>query len=650
MQLFKDASFSLKPYTLATGEKVYPAVVDVKRGLQSGGDISYVKTDSNVGFIVVTFVNGDSKFDIPSTANVICSIQRPDGHYFELDCEKLDESAVQVALGTAGTKVEGSHSFDFKIIYSEDVVIGTPIMSYAVQNGLTIDDAIEQDERLPRLTALISEVEEIHQNTTKLAKDVETLSENVNTIVENASTRLEEELAEFRAESAELINNSNIAVEGVNNALGQIDTLIGEVNQVVGEANDVILETNNVILEVNTTLDTVNNKIFEIEGVVSEANQVIETMGELQNTTLDINQQSEVLIGEMQELVEAGLDNKEVVDARDGETSLSARLFRDLYGRDNLLKTTVLEQEMQVMYRYIDNAKVDLSPMENQIERIDAKVGTNTNNINANRLNIISNTNAINLNAEGIATNQANIATNTVNIATNRANIANIANKVDAYKLLIDSNTTNIEELESTVTSNTALINNNKADITGLTNTVNSYVSQVSDIRTELTGLEGTVAGFTSDIESNTANIIATRGEISTKVNSAKSELYSAISGVEGEISTVSQRLTNATVSLEGEIGAVGTELDTLSMDVSRLEREMSTLDEKVINQGNNVANVVQSMQRIHYSTSEPTASDGKDGDLWVIYGVSALSEQAITLDETDFEVTDEHETMVIPD
>lgn len=246
----------------------------------------------------------------------------------------------------------------------------------------------------------------------------------------------------------------------------------------------------------------------------------------------------------------AGATNDlEVKEARDGEVSLSARLFRDLYGRDNLLKTTILEQEIQELYNHIgDGGNVDLSPIKNRLERIEAEVGTYTESINTNSLNITSNTNAINLNTEGIS---------------------NIANKIDAYKLLIDD---------------------------------------------------------------NTANIIATRGEISTKVNSAKSELYSAISNV------------------EGEIGVVGTELDTLSEGVSRLGNEISTLDKKVIDQGNNIASIVQSMQRIHYSTVEPTESDGEDGDLWVIYGESTLFEQAVTLEETDFVVTDEYGTMVIPD
>ena len=42
MELFKryHSIANQTVYTLPTGEKVYPAVVDVKKGMQGGGDIS----------------------------------------------------------------------------------------------------------------------------------------------------------------------------------------------------------------------------------------------------------------------------------------------------------------------------------------------------------------------------------------------------------------------------------------------------------------------------------------------------------------------------------------------------------------------------------------------------------------------------------
>ena len=600
MKLFNN---NIAPYVSTEGDKIYPIVVDIKKGLKSGEAISFVTADNQVGVITVEFMDGNSSYSIEDCI-VTSTIHRPDGTVLEILCDIISQGTIEIPLGINGTYQEGVHTFDLKIVRGNGKVIGVPTMSYSVLGSLSSDGVVEDDDRLPVLTM----------------------------VLDNAQDRL-----------------------------SRLDKAIA------GATNDL-----------------------------------------------------------------------EVKEARDGEVSLSARLFRDLYGKDDLLKTTILEQEIQELYEYIGGGgNVDLSPIENRLERIEAEVGTYTESINTNKLNITSNTNAINLNAEGIATNAdniasntnkideykllidtntanisnntskidaykslidtntTNIASNTLNISTNTDNIAsntskidsykllidantdniannaskidaykllidnntasianinNSTNKIDEYKLLIDANTANIEELESTVTSNTALINNTKADITGLTNTVNNCTSQVSGIRTELTELEGTVAGFNSAIESNTANIVATRGEISTKVNSAKSELYSAISRVEGEVSTVNQRLTDTTVTLEGEIESVGEELDTLSENIPRLDNKISTLDRKVTDQSNNIANIVQSMQRIHYSTVEPTKSDGEDGDLWVIYGESTLFEQAVTLEETDFVVTDEYGTTVIPD
>lgn len=420
MELFKryHSIANQTVYTLPTGEKVYPAVVDVKKGMQGGGDISYVETDNNVGFIIVSLVEGESKFKIPSTAKVTCNIKRPDGHFLEIDCTKLDESTVQIALGSAGTKVEGVHSFDIKIQYSDDIVIGTPIMSYMVQSGLTLDGAIEEDERLPMLTALIEEVKTIHESTTELAEEVSELSENIGAIVEGAGARLDEEIAEFRSQSEELIANANSAVEEVNNSLEQITTSIEEVNQGIDEVND-------AISEVNTALEEVNSNMDRIDSVIIEANQAIESMEDTQNTSIELNEQSEMLISEMQGLIADGLDIEELITARDGEESLSARLDRDLQG----------------VYEYVDNKQVDLSPVESKIDENTKKLNTHERLID-NNLNSIGSLNT-------------RITNNTKTLTSHSTEIANTKQEI----------TTKINTLKTEIGEDIASINDDVARI-----------------------------------------------------------------------------------------------------------------------------------------------------------------------------------------
>lgn len=415
MELFKryHSIANQTVYTLPTGEKVYPAVVDVKKGMQGGGDISYVETDNNVGFIIVSLVEGESKFKIPSTATVTCNIKRPDGHFLEIACTKMDESTVQIALGSAGTKVEGVHSFDIKIQYSDDIVIGTPIMSYMVQSGLTLDGAIEEDERLPMLTALIEEVKTIHENTNELAEEVSELSENIGAIVEGAGARLDEEIAEFRSQSEELIASANSAVEEVNNSLEQITTSLEEVNQGIDEVND-------AISEVNKALEEVNNNMDRIDSVMVEASQAIESMEELQATTIGINEQSESLIAEMQGLIADGLDIEEIADARDGEESLSVRLDRDLQG----------------VYEYVDNKQVDLSSVE-------IKIAENTNKLNSHERLIDSNLTSIGSLSTRITNNTKTLTSHSTEIANTKQEITT---KVNALKTEVDEDIASIND------------------------------------------------------------------------------------------------------------------------------------------------------------------------------------------------------------
>lgn len=431
MELFKryHSIANQTVYTLPTGEKVYPAVVDVKKGMQGGGDISYVETDNNVGFIIVSLVEGESKFKIPSTATVTCNIKRPDGHFLEIGCTKMDESTVQIALGSAGTKVEGVHSFDIKIQYSDDIVIGTPIMSYMVQSGLTLDGAIEEDERLPMLTALIEEVKTIHESTTELAEEVSELSENIGAVVEGAGARLDEEIAEFRSQSEELIASANSAVEEVNNSLEQITTSIEEVNQGIDEVND-------AISEVNTALEEVNSNMDRIDSVIIEANQAIESMEDTQNTSKELNEQSEMLISEMQGLIADGLDIEELITARDGEESLSARLDRDLQG----------------VYEYVDNKQVDLSPVE-------SKIAENTKKLNTHERLIDNNLNSIGSLNTRITNNTKTLTNHSTEIANTKQEITT---KVNALKTEIGEDIASINDDVARIQAELAKTENTK--------------------------------------------------------------------------------------------------------------------------------------------------------------------------------------------
>lgn len=66
------------------------------------------------------------------------------------------------------------------------------------------------------------------------------------------------------------------------------------------------------------------------------------------------------------------------------------------------------------------------------------------------------------------------------------------------------------------------------------------------------------------------------------------------------------------------------TELDKVgNIDTSAIDTEINNLktaDTTMNGQITNIQNSINALQQIHYSTSEPTAAQGKNGDIWVVY------------------------------
>ena len=172
MSLFKNQT--RVTYTNKVGDKVYPVVVDIKKGIKSTEDIQFVSSDVNTGVLSVAFIQGNDNYNITG-ADVVCSVMRPDASTLELPCEVVGENIVEVPLGINGTSQDGVYSFDFKVIKGENKVVGTPIMNYSVSLSIDNDMVVEEEDRLPVLTMLMTQVTEMRGLISSLSKRVELL-------------------------------------------------------------------------------------------------------------------------------------------------------------------------------------------------------------------------------------------------------------------------------------------------------------------------------------------------------------------------------------------------------------------------------------------------------------------------------------------
>ena len=367
MELFK--SRTRVAYTNAVGDKVYPVVVDIKKGIKSTEDIQFVSSDVNTGILSVAFISGNENFNV-SGADVVCSVMRPDASTLELPCEVVRENIVEVPLGINGTSQDGVYSFDFKVLKGGNKIVGTPIMNYSVSLSIGNDMVIEEDDRLPVLTMLMTQLTELKDETREAINQVNVATEasreatanaveatnNANAVSERVSQETATAISEIRQDTANAIAsmeqntstaistmNQNTAnaianvnatsdtmVENVNNAISSMDTTV---NSKISEMTNTV---NNKISEMNTT---VNNKISEVDTAKNDmindvsstkANMVTEVTNAKNEMTTTVTNKVNEVEGRFNALTASQQQSSEVIDARDGETSLKARLDRDI--------------------------------------------------------------------------------------------------------------------------------------------------------------------------------------------------------------------------------------------------------------------------------------------------------------------------------
>ena len=156
MKLFKE---NITPRLSTLGDKIYPLVVDIKKGVKSGDTVNFVTADNEVGILSIELVNGDEPYDISGC--IVCgTIQRPDTSTLNVYCDIVGANKLEIPLGVSGTYQEGIHNFDLKIYRGNEKVIGVPTMSYTVTGSLSSDGVVEGDDRLPVLTMVLDNAQD----------------------------------------------------------------------------------------------------------------------------------------------------------------------------------------------------------------------------------------------------------------------------------------------------------------------------------------------------------------------------------------------------------------------------------------------------------------------------------------------------------
>lgn len=189
--------------------------------------------------------------------------------------------------------IEGTNFFELKIVKGESVK-ESPKLAYRVLDSIEDTEGIEATNEYPILIQLISDATEALNRANEMQNDLETVITNAN----------------------EVIDNTNSAKDKALNAVEEVNAA-----------------KNSMIEDVNSTKNT----------VVSDINQAKETM------IADTNKAIEKMNNDFEALTASQQQDAEVINARDGEESLNARLKRDL------AKGRIVEETKEGTYLSFDN-------------------------------------------------------------------------------------------------------------------------------------------------------------------------------------------------------------------------------------------------------------------------------------------------------
>lgn len=240
MELFK--SRTRVAYTNAVGDKVYPVIVDIKRGIKSTEEIQFMSSDINTGILSVAFIQGNDNYNVLG-AEVVCSVMRPDASTLDIPCTIIENNIVEVPLGINGTSQDGIYSFDFKVFKGGNKVVGTPIMNYSVSLSISNDNAVLEDDRLPVLTMLMTQV-------TTLKNETNDVISTANTAIQNAN---------------EATDNTKLVISNAQSATQKAEDAIARVNQAIaGGTQDLEVKSARVSSD-GTTYTTLHERLCAME-------------------------------------------------------------------------------------------------------------------------------------------------------------------------------------------------------------------------------------------------------------------------------------------------------------------------------------------------------------------------------------------------
>nr|WP_195365954.1 BppU family phage baseplate upper protein [[Eubacterium] tenue] len=201
----------------------------------------------------------------------------------------------------SNTLIEGTNFFELKIVKGESVK-ESPKLAYRVLDSIEDAGSIEGANEYPILIQLINDTNKAIEDANEALELANTMKTNLEEVIDNANSAI--------SNATDATNNANTAATNATSKITEVDNAKNDMTTKVDESID-------------TMKSDVNQAKNDMKITVDEAIKFLKQ----EFNSLTAQQQEEL----------------EMLQARDGEANLNARLERDLYIGEKSLKQEVLD-------------------------------------------------------------------------------------------------------------------------------------------------------------------------------------------------------------------------------------------------------------------------------------------------------------------
>lgn len=280
----------------------YDATIDFsKLFVHNSTSIYFKEGDLNTARVRAKLAMQGKAIDITG-CNIVVKIETMTGQKINDVATIIDATNGIVEIDfKSNSLVEGTNFFELKIIKGESVK-ESPKLAYRVLDSIEDAGSIEGTNEYPILIQLINDTNKAIEDANEALELANTIKTNLEEVIDNANSAI--------SNATDATNNANTAATNATSKITEVDNA-----------------KNDMTTKVDESIDTMKSEVTVAKN----------------DMKITVDEAIKFLKQEFNSLTAQQQEELEMLQARDGEVNLNARLERDLYIDGKSLKQEVLD-------------------------------------------------------------------------------------------------------------------------------------------------------------------------------------------------------------------------------------------------------------------------------------------------------------------